>query len=178
MRVFLLPENIFTTFRYLFVTYKSEKKIVENILKTAKKIDEENKIDWITNVAKKLLPEGASERSIARCTIMLDTARYGFADHFIRDYSGGLWDYYSKDNLDFVVYDCEEPVRVINELNYTAFEILNVVTASAFIWIMTLAYVASKLNSSAGYAYAEDVKYLFIDNLEEGEVAKLVSLLD
>lgn len=151
---------------------------MENILKTATKINEENKINWIANVAKKFLKEGATERSIARCSIMIDTARYGFSEHFIKDYKGGLWDYYSQDNLDFVVYDSDEQVHVINELNQTGFETLDVVTASAFIWIMTLYYLSSKLNSEAGYSYADDVKYLFIYNLEEAEAAKLVRLLD
>lgn len=166
-------------FPLAFYKYKSEHSKMKNtLLNTATKITEENKIVWIANVAKKFLPENATERSIARCTVMLDVARYGFAEHYIKDYAGGLWDYYSKDNLDFVVYDYDAPVHVINELNYTDFESLDVVTASAFIWVMTLTYVASKLNSEAGYAFADDVKYWFIDNLNESKAAKLIQLLD
>lgn len=159
----------------------------ESFIRAAKRSAEEDKIEWIENLARIFVGENAPLIEVAKCTAAIDNVRYGMAEHFLKDYQGGIWDYYTtvvekEEGGDFaahfVVYDNKEPLNVENDMNMTAYEGLDPVTASAFVWVMTLTYVATVTESDRGYQFAEDLKYFYYDSLPEDEMIKLARLLD
>lgn len=150
-------------------------------------VTDENRISWIEDISRQVKNNTDNLLSVAVIGALLDSTRYAVAEHHISDYQGGYWEYYVKVieredgtpfKMMFPVLQSDETVHVSNNMNYSDFPKMSPITASMFVWLMTIFVSSERIKSYEGFQYMEELKYAFLDLMPEEEVAKLIQLLD